>query len=93
MLLLTENATTVVRSIGASPELPDGAGLRIANDAAETDDLSVSAVASPAEDDVVVEEGGARVFLDQDAAQMLEDKVLDARVGDDGDVEFLLAAQ
>jgi iron-sulfur cluster assembly protein len=46
----------------------------------------------PAEDDEVIEEHGARLFLDHDAALLLEDKVLDASVERD-QVAFMLADQ
>jgi hypothetical protein len=41
----------------------------------------------------VVEESGARVFLEQNAASTLDDKILDAAVDDKGGVEFLLVPQ
>jgi len=37
-------------------------------------------VHEPFEDDVVIEDGRARVFVDRDAAKELERAVLDARV-------------
>jgi iron-sulfur cluster assembly protein len=44
----------------------------------------------PAEDDEVVEEQGARVFLEPEAASLLDDKVLDASVEQD-QVAFTIA--
>jgi hypothetical protein len=41
----------------------------------------------------VVEESGARVFLEPNAAAALDDKILDAAVDDKGGVEFLLVPQ
>jgi iron-sulfur cluster assembly protein len=92
MLAVTENATSVIRQLTDHPELPDGAGLRMAS-TDETPNLTVSPVGTPEEGDQVVENGGARVFLASEAADILEDKVLDARVNDAGGVEFLVAAQ
>jgi iron-sulfur cluster assembly protein len=92
MLAVTENATSVIQQLTDRPELPDGAGLRIAT-STEAPDLTVSAAGAPEEGDQVVENGGARVFLESGAAAMLDDKVLDARVNDAGGVEFLVAAQ
>lgn len=54
--------------------------------------LSVSAAAGPEEGDEILETEGPRVFLDSEAAVIL-DKVLDAQVGEQGNVEFLVAAQ
>ena len=82
MLAITENAAEAIQAIVASsPEAPQKAGLRIAARPGEEQsrlDLTIAAV--PAEDDEVVEEHGAHVFLDPEAASYLDDKVLDARV-------------
>ena len=43
--------------------------------------------------DQVLEQDGATVYLDQDAATMLDDKVLDAAVDPSGKVEFALGLQ
>jgi iron-sulfur cluster assembly protein len=40
----------------------------------------LSIVPLPAEDDEVIEEDGARIFLDPEAASLLDDKVLDVSV-------------
>jgi iron-sulfur cluster assembly protein len=90
---LTENATSFIRSIGERPELPDDAGLRLSGGANGSSHLSVSAAAGPEEGDRVVEKQGARVFLDRDAAVILDDQVLDTQVGEQGKVEFRLSAQ
>jgi iron-sulfur cluster assembly protein len=92
MLAVTENATSVIQQLTDRPELPDGAGLRIAS-SAEPPNLTVAPAGAPEEGDQVVENGGARVFLESEAATLLDDKVLDARVNDSGGVEFLVAAQ
>jgi Fe-S cluster assembly iron-binding protein IscA len=93
MLTLTENATTVIRSLGARPELSEGAGLRITSAADGPDRLAISTASTPEAGDQVVDNEGARVFLEPRAAEVLDDKVLDARVDDQGTVEFLLVAQ
>jgi iron-sulfur cluster assembly protein len=93
MLDLTESATLVIRSIAERPELPEDAGLRVTSGAEESGSLSVAAAPGPDEGDQIVEREGARVLLDPEAAVMLDDKVLDARVGVSGSVEFLLATQ
>jgi iron-sulfur cluster assembly protein len=93
MLDLTENATSVIRSIAERPELPDDAGLRVTSDAEGSGRLSVTTADGPAEGDQIVEKEGARVFLEPQAAAVLDDKVLDAQVGDQGNVEFMVSAQ
>ncbi len=47
----------------------------------------------PEPGDTTIESGDARVFLEPNASRILEDKVLDAEVGRDGDVTFALGAQ
>jgi iron-sulfur cluster assembly protein len=92
MLAVTENAVSVICQLTDRPELPDGAGLRIAS-AEEAPNLTVAPAGTPEAGDQVVESEGARVFLEPQAAEMLDDKVLDARVNDAGGVEFLVANQ
>lgn len=88
MLTITSDAATAVRAIVEASEIPsDAGGLRIAKDAGEQA-LALSLAAVPAEDDTVVDAGGARVFLDEQAAQLLDDKVLDAGSDDQGRVQF-----
>jgi len=93
MLVLTDNATTVIRNLVDTPELPDGAGLRVASPSDGSQQLTLAAAESPDPNDAVVEAEGARVFLDPPAAEVLDDKVLDARVDDNGAVQFLVATQ
>ncbi|HEX6237922.1 MAG TPA: hypothetical protein VFZ68_12055 [Acidimicrobiales bacterium] len=90
MLMLTENATRVIGALFDSPEVPEGAGLRIAS---APEGLTVSPAGAPESDDQVVEDRDARVFLETGAAETLDDKVLDAQVDDSGQVQFLLAPQ
>jgi Fe-S cluster assembly iron-binding protein IscA len=92
MLSLTETATTVIRSIVGSSE-PDTGGLRIASTNDGQESFTVATASEPIEGDQVVEESGARVFLEPGAALLLDDKVLDARVDEKGGVQFLLVVQ
>jgi iron-sulfur cluster assembly protein len=96
MLMLTETATQVIGAlVERRPELPEGAGLRIStssDDRAESG-LMVSTSDTPQPGDQVVQDQQARVFLDMDAAEVLDDKVLDAEVDDTGQVRFLVAPQ
>ncbi|HKA85172.1 MAG TPA: hypothetical protein VKD21_14965 [Acidimicrobiales bacterium] len=93
MLDLTDNAASVIRSIAERPESPDDAGLRVAAGGEGSGRLTVAAASGPQEGDHVVEKEGARVFLDPQAAEILDDKVLDAQVGNEGGVEFLVSGQ
>ena len=101
MLVLTEAAAEVVKSVTSTPQAPEGTGLRIASsapasgglDSADPSSLQVTAAAGPGDHDQVIEAAGARVYLEPQAAAYLEDKVLDARIDEEGNAHFTLAAQ
>lgn len=91
MLAVTENAATQIRNLTEQPELPEGVGLRIAAEGSGT--LTLSLAAEPMAGDAIVDTAGARVFLDEQATVLLDDKSLDASVDGDGRVQFALAEQ
>jgi iron-sulfur cluster assembly protein len=94
VLTLTENASAVIKTINESQEQPDGSGLRIVQQGdGEQAELALATATSPEPGDQVVEEEGARVFLDGTAAETLDDKVLDAQVDESGGVQFTLGIQ
>jgi iron-sulfur cluster assembly protein len=94
MLALTDNAVEAVQEIlSSSDEAPEMGGLRlVAEPEGAQVNFQLSVVALPAEDDEVIEEQGARVFLDPEAASLLGDKVLDARI-ESNQVAFTIADQ
>ena len=96
MLTLTENASMIVKDINeqivAQQGHPD-AGLRISSEPGPEPSFAVSAVDEPTATDQVVEQDGARVFLDETAQTTLDDKVLDASVDQGGNVSFALGFQ
>ncbi|MEE6257894.1 HesB/IscA family protein [Plantactinospora sonchi] len=92
MLTMTENAVLVIRDLTAQQEAPTGAGLRIASDLA-AGSLTLELAESPAQGDQVVDSDGARVFLDPQAAEILDDKALDAAVDAEGTVQFGFSEQ
>ena len=73
--------------------LERAAGIRIAGPNDGSSQLDLAAAEAPIEGDQVVEQDGARVFLEPGAARMLDDMVLDAAVQDDGSVRFTLRRQ
>ena len=83
MLTLTENAQLAIRSLAESIDAPADAGVRIAttdgNDGAGPQ-LELAVVPAPAPGDQIVDEGGARVFLDSAASLMLDAETLDAQI-------------
>jgi Fe-S cluster assembly iron-binding protein IscA len=93
MLVLTPNATTVISSLIQGAGLPETGGLRIAGTNDGQQAFTVSPTATPETGDQIVEEGGARVFIEPTVAPVLEETVLDAEVDDAGEVQFLLSVQ
>ncbi len=96
MLVLTEAAAEVVKSVTSTPQTPDETGLRIVSSTPEPKDpgaLQVTAAAGPGENDQVIEAAGARVFLEPQAAAYLDDKVLDAQLDEQGKAHFMLGEQ
>jgi iron-sulfur cluster assembly protein len=94
MLTLTDNAVSAIRTLTSQPDLPQDTGLRImAQGEDATSSFQLALAESPADGDQVVEEGGARVFVEPAAAAVLDDKALDAQVTDQGDLAFRIADQ
>lgn len=92
MLTVTDNAATAIRDITSQETVPPGSGLRIA---AEDDGnaLVLSLAAQPFEGDQIVDSAGARLFLDPQAAALLDDKELDVTVDPSGEVQFAVGDQ
>lgn len=93
MLTMTPTATTVVRALVDQNTEQEQAGLRISSGGPAGEDFAVAISEAPEPTDAVVEESGARVFLDEDAVLVLDDKVLDASVDDGGAVQFAIGRQ
>jgi Fe-S cluster assembly iron-binding protein IscA len=97
MLALTEQAVSAVQTILASSQMPEGSGMRIsradepgANSAGSGVELHLTLVESPQEGDQVVTD--PPVFLEPEAAEVLDDKVLHAEILED-QVRFTVAEQ
>ena len=97
MLTLTENASTIVNEITTQIGLGEGGGLRISADSSAADSTQPNFELTPAEQgepgDQVVEKAGATVYLDEAAAVLLDDKILDATVDEEGRPAFAVAPQ
>ena len=91
MLTLTQTAAEVVRNLVEQSPAPDSGGLRIAASAGAGAgvELELSLVEEPEALDETVEQSGATVYLDPGAAELLDDKLLDAQVAEDH-VTFVL---
>ncbi|MGC4805153.1 adhesin [Micromonospora sp. DT233] len=87
MLTMTDNAVLVIRDLAAQEDVAQDGGLRIAADA-DAGSLTIALVPEPVQGDQVVDNQGARIFLDSDAAELLGDTSVDASVDDEGVVQF-----
>ncbi|PWU43419.1 adhesin [Micromonospora globispora] len=87
MLTMTENAVMVIRDLALQQDVAEGGGLRIAADT-DAGSLSIELVEQPVQGDQVLDNQGARIFLDADAAELLNDTSVDASVDDEGIVQF-----
>jgi iron-sulfur cluster assembly protein len=91
VLTMTDVAASEIRNLVAQPEVSDDGGVRIA--ATPEGAFSLAIAAEPAAGDAVVEDHGARVFLEPTAGALLEDKELDAGVDAHGMVQFSVGEQ
>jgi Fe-S cluster assembly iron-binding protein IscA len=96
MLALTSNAQEAIEGLLSASSIPEGAGVRIAPPA-DADDtrlgqLQITVATTPSEADQVIDEAGARVFVDEAATEFLDDKILDADISGE-EVSFALADQ
>jgi iron-sulfur cluster assembly protein len=90
VLTLTPTAAEVVRTLVDQSSSPESGGLRIAAEDGDAGvELELSLVVEPEALDETVEQEGATVYLDPGAAQLLDDKLLDAQVAEDH-VTFVL---
>lgn len=89
MLTITPQAADAIRGVLASNDAPDGSVCRINTEPAGGN-LVLSIVASAQADDEIVKGEGVEVCVEPDAAETLNDKVLDAMVIE-GEVNFTLS--
>jgi len=91
-MILTESARNAVQALIA--DAPSEAGLRIATDVAtngrQSPVLTLRVTTGPEPTDEVMDEQGARVFLEPDAAAMLGDQTLDAELDEAKQVTFFV---
>ncbi|MFQ6395679.1 hypothetical protein ACLMAJ_19715 [Nocardia sp. KC 131] len=92
MLMITPTAIEVVRIITSGDGVPEDAGLRISTtDGAAT--LQLEVAAAPAEQDQVLDAEGSRIFMNQQAAVFLDDKILDTGLDSAGEGGFVISPQ
>ncbi|MCT2587727.1 iron-sulfur cluster biosynthesis protein [Actinophytocola gossypii] len=91
MLAVTEAAAEAITALTAQGGVTDQGGLRFSmqNETDSQAALALAVTSAPAEgDQVVTAETGANVFLEQQAADFLSDKVLDVQQDADGQLNF-----
>jgi Fe-S cluster assembly iron-binding protein IscA len=92
MLTVTDSAIEQLRGLRSQPGVPGDVGVRIAR--RETDgEFAMSLTGTAAAGDQVIEADDVLLFLAAEAVIVLNDKVLDASVGDQGQVSFVIDEQ
>ncbi|MEV4319810.1 iron-sulfur cluster biosynthesis family protein [Actinocrispum sp. NPDC049592] len=95
MLAVTDAAAQAIEALTSSEATTDG-GLRFSLQSSQDSSAQLALAVTPRPeegDQVVTADNGAHVFVDQGAAQFLDDKVLDVQRNADGEVAFALEAQ
>lgn len=94
MFAISHGAAEVIKQIVSSSQLPEEGGIRISAEPVANDSVRLDLVLAerPGAGDVVVEEEGASVFVEQGVVPFLDDKILDAALDDNG-VSFSLVDQ
>ena len=85
----TLDAQLVVRGLTQHPQAPLVAWLRIAQG---DQGLDFSLVTEPVPGDALIDDGGVRVFVEPQTAQLLDEQTLDAQLDEGGEVNFFLAS-
>lgn len=88
MLMLSDEAARLVRTLTHDADLPKDAGVRIVVDPRHNS-LSMALATEPEPADVVVARQGARVFLTASASRRLQRRTLRAELTDSRTLFFL----
>ncbi len=88
MLTVTDRAAAAIQAVTHQPQAPAGAVVRITTEGDYADRLVLQLAAQPGMDDKVIESAGGPLFLDPDAAAVLDDKELDAHSDPGGTLRF-----
>ena len=92
MLTLTDRAAETIRVLTSQPGIPDDTGLRMSLQGSDGGSLTLS-LEGPQPGDTVIEDAGAKVFVQEDVAGMVGDGELDAELDDQGQASFTLGTQ
>jgi Fe-S cluster assembly iron-binding protein IscA len=91
VLTLTDRAAETIRILTSQPGIPEDTGLRMSMQG-DGGALTLS-LEGPQPGDTVIEDGGARVFVQEDVAPMVGDGELDAELDEQGQASFTLGTQ
>ncbi len=91
MLTLTDRAAETIRILTSQPGIPDDTGLRMSMQG-DGGSLTLS-LEGPHPGDTVIEDSGAKVFVQEDVAPMVGDGELDAELDEQGQASFTLGTQ
>jgi iron-sulfur cluster assembly protein len=89
VLTLTDRAADTIRALTSQPGVPADAGLRMSMQGSDEGRLALS-LEGRQPDDAVIEDAGARVYVQHDAASVVEDRQLDAQLDEEGRASFVL---
>jgi iron-sulfur cluster assembly protein len=92
LLTLTDRAAETIRTLTSQPGIPADTGLRMSLQDSDAGTLALS-LEGPQPDDSVIEDSGARVFVQRDAAAIVDDRELDAQLDEQGRASFMLGNQ
>lgn len=94
VLAISHDAAEVIKVIVTSSQISEQGGIRLWVDSIDESSaqLELALTDSPEPGDALIEEEGAHVFVEQNAAKFLENKVLDAKVEGEG-VSFAIVEQ
>jgi iron-sulfur cluster assembly protein len=92
MLTVTPTASAALAALLDSPEVPDGAGVRIARGEGPDGEpgIGLAVVSSPEPSDMIVDDAaGVELYVEPQAAELLDDQELDVET-EGGQIGFTL---
>jgi iron-sulfur cluster assembly protein len=94
VLTITNDAAEAIRVVRDALELPETAGLRISTAPQSMNgtgpSFAVEFAPSPADEDHILEDAGAQIFVAPEADAALDDKQLDADFEAGGEIRFTI---
>jgi len=92
LLTLTDRAAETIRILTSQPGIPADTGLRMSLQGNDGGALTLS-LEGPQPGDTVIDDAGAKVFVQEDVAGLVGDGELDAELDEQGQASFTLGTQ